>query len=130
MLSSVRIDKFLWSVRLFKTRSLATDCCKSGKIKINNIVCKASKTVEIGNIIEVQQKGIKREYKVLDLLENRVSAKLVPNYILDITTEEELLKMKMQQDMRRYYHEKGTGRPSKKDRREIEAFKKGFSNIK
>src|SRR3989339_633178 len=91
----VRIDKWLWAVRVFKTRSQATEACKKGRIYINNDEVKASRDVKIGDIIEVKKPPILFRYRVKELLYNRVGAKLVDNYLEDITPEQEVIKIDM-----------------------------------
>ena len=119
----LRIDKYLWAVRIFKSRTLATEACNGGKVKIideqnrsGGTSIKPSHHIKPGEVITVQSGYIKKTYKVLALLERRLSAKLVSNYIQDITPEEE--KLKSDTAHRSYIHRfKGTGRPTKKERR-------------
>lgn len=117
-----RIDSFLWSVRLFKTRSKATEACKKNRILINGAEAKASKEVRLGDKVMIKKGGIKFEYKVLDVLSKRIGAKLVPDYIKEITSIEEVEKLKLQQLAQKTYRNKGEGRPTKKDRRDMEDF--------
>ncbi|MEN8786728.1 MAG: S4 domain-containing protein [Flavobacteriales bacterium] len=117
-----RIDSFLWSVRLYKTRSKATEACKKNRILINEAEAKPSKEVKVGDVILIRKSGVKFEYKVLEILSKRVGAKLVPDYILEITKIEELEKLKLQQLAQKTYRDKGAGRPTKKDRRDLEEF--------
>lgn len=117
-----RIDKWLWCVRVFKTRSLATEACKKGKIKIDGVQVKASKEVKSNEIYTVHREGIVYTYKVLGILDKRVSAKLAPEFVIDLTSAEELEKIKVKKEARVAYNEFGLGRPSKKDRREIAKF--------
>ena len=117
-----RIDSFLWSVRLFKTRSKASEACKKSRILINGNESKPSKTVSKGDTILIKNSGIKYEYKVMELLTRRVGAKLVSDYILDMTKIEEKEKLKLHQLAQKTYRDKGAGRPTKKDRRDLEDF--------
>lgn len=117
---SVRIDKWLWAVRIFKTRSLATDACRSGKVIINAMEIKPSREVKYGDIIIVKTGPVKKTLKVLELLENRVSAKLVANYMEDLTPQEEYRKLEMIRDSRFVSRDRGAGRPTKRERREID----------
>ena len=117
-----RIDSFLWSVRLFKTRSKASEACKKNRILINEQEAKPSKVVRKGDVILVRKSGIKFEYKVLEILSKRVGAKLVPDYITEITKLEEMEKLKLQQLAQKTYRDKGAGRPTKKDRRDIDNY--------
>jgi ribosome-associated heat shock protein Hsp15 len=113
----IRIDKYLWCIRLFKSRTLATEACNGGKIKIDNKRIKHSREINIGEVFSVQSGYIKKTYKVLNLLEKRVSAKLALEYISDLTPPEDRIKediMHVKSYMVRY---KGTGRPTKKERR-------------
>ena len=116
----VRIDKYLWCIRAFKSRSLATDACDGGKVKIEGSSIKPSRHIKLGEVITVQQGYVKRAFKVVDLLEKRVSAPLVKNYALDITPQEELDKLKTEKYVSYMGKFKGSGRPTKKDRRLID----------
>ncbi len=120
----IRIDKFLWSVRIFKTRSIATEECKKKRVFINNMPVKPSKAVSVGEIIQVKKNPVKYTYKVLQLLKNRVGAKLVAEYIEDLTPEEELEKLKMDKYAGFFVRDRGTGRPTKKQRRELDKLMK------
>ena len=117
-----RIDSFLWSVRLYKTRSKATEACKKNRIAINGLESKASSKVSVCDIIQVKKTGIKFEYKVLDIAAKRMGAKLVPDFIIETTSVEEREKLKLQQLAQKTYRDKGQGRPTKKDRRDLEEF--------
>jgi len=117
-----RVDSFLWSVRLFKTRSKASEACKKNRIFINGAEVKPSKEVRKGDIILIKKGGIKFEYKILSVLSKRVGAKLVPDYLKDITKVEEQEKLKLHQLAQKTYRKKGEGRPTKKDRRDMEDF--------
>jgi ribosome-associated heat shock protein Hsp15 len=126
---TVRIDKWLWSVRIYKTRSLATEACKSGRVKIDGQVVKASREVHPGQEISVHLGIFSRTVKVIELLHNRVSAKKVPEFMEDLTPEEEYAKLKIQQKMKTEFRPRGVGRPTKKHRRLIDRLKntKDFS---
>lgn len=117
----IRIDKFIWAVRLFKTRSKASDACRTGKVKVNDINVKPAKTVVIGDSIKIRKGPIVYSYKVKDMLKNRVGAKLVENYIIDETSSEELEKLQILRLSYTSTRSKGMGRPTKKDRREIDS---------
>ncbi len=117
-----RIDSFLWSVRLFKTRSKATEACKKNRIMINGGEAKASSKVNSGDTVMVKKGGIKYEYKVLGVVSKRMGAKLVPDYITDVTSLVEKEKLKLQLLAQKTYRNKGEGRPTKKDRRDLEDF--------
>jgi ribosome-associated heat shock protein Hsp15 len=115
-----RIDKWLWAVRLFKTRTEAADACKGGKVKVGSDPVKPAREVKVGEEITVQQGIIKRTVRVKALLEKRVGAKLVIDYMEDLTPEEEYEKLRIQAKVFTGYE--GKGRPTKKDRRRIERF--------
>lgn len=114
----MRIDKWLWCARVFKSRTLASDACNGGKVKIKGDSVKPSREIKTGEIITVQNGFIKRQYKVKGLLDKRLAAKLITDYVEDLTPQEEKDKEKMLH-LRQFYREKGLGRPTKKDRREI-----------
>lgn len=125
MADKVRIDKYLWSIRIFKSRTLATDACKEGKVKLHEENAKPSALVTIGDIIDVVKDGFKLKYKVVQLIEKRVSPILAKPCYEDLTPEEEINKYKSWfigkgGPERR---ERGAGRPTKRDRREIDEFK-------
>ncbi|MCB9298721.1 MAG: RNA-binding S4 domain-containing protein [Lewinellaceae bacterium] len=125
-LDKVRVDKWLWSVRIFKSRTIATDACKSGKVKMDGNLVKASQTIQRGDMLEVRKNGFNFQYKVVDLIEKRVGAPIAQTCYEDLTPEEELNKYQ------EWYigkagvekREKGAGRPTKRERRDIERFKK------
>lgn len=123
-LNEVRVDKFLWCIRLFKSRTLATDACNGGKVKISGESVKPSRNVKTGEIITVQQGYIKKTVRVLNLLERRISAKLVNNYIEDLTPEEERAKTEMIKLGSYMPKFKWKGRPTKRERRILDKFKK------
>lgn len=118
----MRIDKFLWSIRFYKTRSVATDEIKKNRVSIGEGVVKASKEVKEGDVIKIRKNQIDYKIKVIQIPKSRIGAKLVPLHIKDVTDNDqyELLKLrKMTQD---YYRVKGEGRPTKKDRREMDEY--------
>ncbi len=118
----MRIDKYLWCIRVFKTRSIATTACKKGQVKIDNKSVKPSKEVYNNELIIVRKNQINYQIKVLDLPQSRVGAKLVDLYRKDITPKEEFEKTELLKYAKDYYRKKGTGRPTKKDRRDIEGY--------
>jgi ribosome-associated heat shock protein Hsp15 len=124
--ANTRIDKFLWAVRIFKTRSAAAEECKKGRILINNQVVKPSYPVIKGAILTVKKLPTVYTYEVLAPVENRISAKLVPEYILDLTPAVERDKSLISRTSGFGYRPRGLGRPTKKDRRSIEKFSDGF----
>ncbi len=119
---STRLDKYVWSVRLAKTRSQAADAISKGKVKLNKENVKPAKDVKIGDEINIHKHTAVFTYKVLQLLDRRVGAKLVPDYLIDITPEEEIEKLKMFQLSQKSYRQHGTGKPTKKDRRDLDDF--------
>lgn len=119
----MRVDKFLWAVRVFKTRTLANEACDNGKILCGGAVIKASKEVRLGEVLEVRIGGIKYEYLILNIPSSRVGAALVPNFVENKTSADELEKLMNKRLSANEYRDRGSGRPSKKDRREIEIYK-------
>jgi ribosome-associated heat shock protein Hsp15 len=122
-LEAIRIDKYLWAVRLYKTRSLATDACRNGHVRMNGQPLKPSHEIKVGEVYEISIDQLHKVVEVKEMLGNRVGAKLVENYMTDLTPQEEYDHI---QFIRQYSFEKrdrGTGRPTKRDRREIEDFK-------
>lgn len=115
-----RIDKFLWSIRVYKTRSEATDACKSGKIVVNGQEAKASKDIKEGDIIDVRKGSVHFKYRVIIPVGNRQGAKTVPQYAEDITPQEELDKLNAPFETIFVKRDRGTGRPTKKERRDLE----------
>ena len=119
---SCRVDKFVWSVRLAKTRSQASEAISKGKIKLNNENVKPAKEVKVGDTIQIVKHTSTFSYKVLNLLDRRVGAKLVPDYLLDITDPGEIEKLKLYMAAQSSYRQYGTGKPTKKDRRSLDEF--------
>jgi ribosome-associated heat shock protein Hsp15 len=114
-----RIDKFLWAVRVFKTRSMATEACKKGRIIIDGIQVKPSRVVKVDDVILIRKPPVVFTYRVINLTDNRVSAQRVPGFVTDITSAEEISKLKVC-DTVFYAREKGSGRPTKKERRTLD----------
>ncbi|MGF1556928.1 RNA-binding S4 domain-containing protein [Paucihalobacter sp.] len=119
----MRVDKFLWCVRYFKTRSIATEAVKKGHVKINGQVVKPSREVYPLDEIELRKDQINYKLKINDLPESRLGAKLVDIYRTDITPKESFEALELLKYSKDYYRKKGTGRPTKKDRRDIEDYK-------
>ena len=119
---TVRLDKFLWSVRLFKTRSLAAEACESGRVRVSDIHVKPSRTVREGDILTVRRPDMMVSYRVVALCDKRLSAPLVKDYLCDITPAEELEKAAMMKLQSRLERDRGTGRPTKKERRTLDQF--------
>lgn len=118
----MRIDKYLWCVRYYKTRSLATAACKKGHVRVNNEIVKPSREVYPLDIIEVRKNQINYKLKVNDIPESRVGAKLVDIYRTDTTPKEAFEAQELLKFSKDYYRKKGTGRPTKKDRRDIDDY--------
>jgi ribosome-associated heat shock protein Hsp15 len=124
MEEGVRIDKWLWSVRVFKTRNQATVACRTGKVRIGDQPVKPSREIKAGEVITISLDSVKRSVKVLEKPEYRVGAKLVEQFMEDLTPQEEYEKVKNRKDAGFGYRLRGLGRPTKKERREIEIVKK------
>lgn len=118
----MRIDKYLWCVRYYKTRNIATTACKKGKIKINETVVKPSREVYPQDKIELRKNQINYSLTVTDIPPNRVGAKLVDIYRIDTTPKEQFQAQDMLKLAKDHYRKQGTGRPTKKDRRDIDEF--------
>ena len=119
-MADARIDKFLWAIRAFKTRTDATDACKGGKVKIAGVNAKPSKEVKPGDVLTVKKGSVTYTYQVLQPRERRVGATLVPEYALNLTPAAELEKLRAPVETFFITRDRGAGRPTKKDRREIE----------
>ena len=121
MADSVRIDKYLWAIRVYKTRSDATEACKGNKVRAGGAPAKPSRMIKIGETIEVRKGAIQFTYKVKALLEKRVGAAMVENYAENLTPASELEKMKAPVETFFVRRDRGSGRPTKKERRELDA---------
>lgn len=119
-MADTRVDKYLWAIRAFKTRTEATDACKGGKVKIGGVNAKPSKEVRPGDVLQVRKGSVTFTYRVLRPLERRVGAKLVPDYAENLTPESELEKLRAPVETFFLTRDRGAGRPTKKGRREIE----------
>jgi ribosome-associated heat shock protein Hsp15 len=122
MAEGTRIDKYLFAVRLYKTRSLASEECRKGKVTIAGMNVKPSRELKVGETIQLRRPPITRSYKVLALTENRMAAKMVPEFLLETTPASELEILEVQKNMSVYNRERGTGRPTKKERRDLDDF--------
>ena len=120
-MESIRLDKYLWAVRIFKTRSDAADAIRNNKVTVNGAYAKPSRDVNVGERIEVKRNMVTYSYLVLDLIANRQPAKNVPLYCQNITPQSELDKLNVPRETIFVFRERGTGRPTKKERREIDA---------
>ena len=121
-MNEARIDKWLWAVRIFKTRSIAADACKKGRVSINNSLAKPARTVKEGDSVSVKKPPITYTFKVLQTIDKRVGAKLVPEMMKNITPESEYEMLEMTKISGFIDRAKGLGRPTKKDRRSMEEF--------
>ena len=119
-----RIDKWLWAIRIYKTRTLATDACKAGKIKINGQAVKPSRELKLQEVITISQSPLTKTIRVKTLIHNRVSAKLVPDNAEDLTPAEEYEKLRLAHEVNGEQRDRGIGRPTKKQRRLIDILKK------
>ena len=125
-MSDIRLDKYLWAVRVFKTRSDAADAIRNNRVLVNDAYAKPSREVKEGDIISVKKMRVTYRYKVLELVSSRQGAKNVPQYCLNITPQEELDKLTVPRETIFVFRERGTGRPTKKERREIDALMDGM----
>ena len=126
MSDTARIDKYLWAVRVFKTRTEATDACKGNKVKVDGVAVKPSRPGKVGNTIEVRKGSVQYIYKVKALLENRVGARLVPEYAENLTPQSELDKLRAPVETFFLKRDRGMGRPTKKDRRDMDVLWEGI----
>ena len=122
----IRLDKYLWAVRVFKTRSDAADAIRQNRVLVNDAYAKPSREVKVGDMISVRRERVHYSYKVLNLVSSRQPAKNVPMYCLNCTPQEELDKLNVPHETIFVFRERGMGRPTKKDRRNIDALMDGF----
>ncbi|MDE7024889.1 MAG: RNA-binding S4 domain-containing protein [Paramuribaculum sp.] len=120
--SEVRIDKWLWAVRIFKTRTIATDACKKGRVSIGDVVAKPSRMVKVGDVVKVRKPPVTYSFRALALTENRLGAKLVPEYMENITPASEMHLLDMVKISGFVDRRKGLGRPTKREGRELSRF--------
>lgn len=121
-MNEVRIDKWLWAVRIFKTRTIASDACKKGRVLIENVSVKPSRMIRVGDIVQVKKPPITFSFKVLDLSDKRMNAKLVPQFMENITPPEQYEILELNKISGFVDRQRGTGRPTKKERRDLEQF--------
>ena len=117
-----RLDKYVWSVRLAKTRALSADAIAAGKVRLNGEIVKPAKEVKLGDEIQLIKHTAKFSFRVIQLLNKRIGAKLVLEYIIDVTPDEEREKLKLYQLSQSAYRDNGSGKPTKKDRRNLDDF--------
>ena len=121
-MDEVRIDKWMWATRIFKTRTIAADACKKNRVMIGGVNMKSSRMVKVGDVIQVRKPPITYSFEVLALTDRRMGAKLVPNYLKNVTTPDQYEILEMNKISGFVNRAKGLGRPTKKDRRELEQF--------
>jgi ribosome-associated heat shock protein Hsp15 len=121
-LSEVRIDKWLWAMRIFKTRTIAADECRKGRIFIDGIEVKPSRNVKVNEVITIRKPPVIYSYRIAVLAERRMAAKLVNNYIENLTPQEEMAKIELLKLAEINNRERGTGRPTKRERRQLDGF--------
>lgn len=117
-----RVDKWLWAVRVFKTRSIATDAVKKGRVEVNDVIVKPSRMLKVGDVVKVRKSPVTYSFRVIQLVQNRLGAKLVPEYMENITPKSELDILDMVRIAGFVDRRKGLGRPTKKEGRELEQF--------
>ena len=120
--NEARIDKWLWAARIFKTRSIAADACKNGRVTIGGMNVKPSRPVKVGEVVDVKKPPVTYSFKVLKCIEQRVGAKLVPEVYENVTDPRQYEILEMSRISGFIYRARGTGRPTKKDRRQMDAF--------
>lgn len=125
-MDDVRLDKYLWAVRIFKTRSDAAEAVRNNKVTVNGSAAKPSREVKIGDVIAVKRLPAVFQYKVVDLVSSRQPAKNVPSYCIDMTPQSELDKLVRPRETVFVFRDRGTGRPTKKERRELDSLMDGM----
>lgn len=127
-MNEVRVDKWLWAMRVFKTRTVATETCKKGRVYIGNVIAKPSRTVKVGDIVNVRKPPVTYSFKVLALTQNRLGAKLVPEYMENVTPKSELDLLEVVKISGFIDRRKGLGRPTKREGRELAEFTESMSD--
>lgn len=122
MTGEARIDKWLWAARIFKTRSIAADACKNGRVMVNNVQVKPSRMVKTGDTVSVRKPPVTYSFQILKAIEQRVGAKLIPEIYENVTTPDQYELLEMNRISGFVDRARGTGRPTKKDRRQMDAF--------
>ena len=121
-MDEVRVDKWLWAVRVFKTRTVASDACKKGRVMIDRVAVKPSRNVRVGEVVEVRKPPITFSFKVLELADKRMGAKMVPQYMENVTPSDQYELLELNKISGFVDRQRGTGRPTKKERRDMEQF--------
>ncbi len=124
--NTTRIDKWLWAVRIFKTRRLANEACSGGRVKIGGAAVKPSRSLKSGEIVQVRIGAVKNEYRVIKLAEKRMNAKLIPEFMEDITPVEETDKLTISKSIPVQTRKRGEGRPTKRERRKLDKLREKF----
>jgi ribosome-associated heat shock protein Hsp15 len=127
-MNETRIDKWLWAVRIFKTRTVASEVCKKGRVLIGGVSVKPSRNIRVGEIIQVRKPPITFSFRVLALTDKRMGAKLVPDYMENVTPPEQYELMELNKIGGFVDRQRGTGRPTKKERRDLDYFTDGFDS--
>lgn len=125
-MDEIRLDKYLWAVRVFKTRSDAADAIRNNRVLVNGAYYKPSREVRVGDIVAVKRTRLTNTYKVVDYVSSRQPAKNVPDYCIDITPQEELDKLNVPRETIFVFRDRGAGRPTKKERRELDTLMDGM----
>lgn len=125
-MDEVRIDKWLWSVRIFKTRTVASEACKKGRVMIGNVTVKPSRNIRVGEIIEVRKPPVTFSFKVLDLTDKRMGAVKVPQFMENVTPPDQYELLELNKISGFVDRQRGAGRPTKKERRDLEQFTDSF----
>ena len=120
--SSARLDKWLWAARIFKTRSIAANACKKGQVSMGGVPMKPSRVVKVGDVIDVRKPPITYSFRILQAIEHRVGAKLIPDILVDVTAPEQMELLEMNRISGFVGRARGTGRPTKKERRALDSF--------
>ncbi|SRR5690554_2863558 len=126
-MEEVRIDKWLWAVRIFKTRTLAVEACKKNRVMIGDVSVKASRTIRVGDVVQVRKPPVIFSFKVLKLADKRMGAKLVPEFMENVTTPDQYEILELNKISGFVDRQRGTGRPTKKERRDLEDFTEVFN---
>ncbi|WP_304968734.1 RNA-binding S4 domain-containing protein [uncultured Duncaniella sp.] len=127
-MNEVRIDKWLWAMRVFKTRTVATEACKKGRVYVGHVIAKPSRTIKVGDVINVRKPPVTYSFRVLALAQNRLGAKLVPEYMENITPKSELDLLEVVKISGFIDRRKGLGRPTKREGRELAQFTESMSD--
>ena len=121
-MNEVRIDKWMWAVRIFKTRTVALDACKKGRVLIDNVSVKPSRMIRVGDVVQVRKPPVTFSFKVLGLSDKRMGAKLVPQFMENVTPPEQYEILELNKISGFVDRQRGTGRPTKKERRDLDQF--------